>query len=596
MAVETGPTLVTQDAVRNLAKQLDAAGRGKKTMMITTFAEQYDWSTQTVYRALQKIGWRSGRKRRADAGATSQDSEALTALAATLKLGVRKNGKATMEVPNARSLLAANGHEFSVGNGRIRKLLRQNNLDLASQKQPTPHINMRSLHPNHVHMVDPSLCLLYYSPNGKQCVLHDDEIYKNKPEWVNKIGSLKCWRYVLTDHYSNTIAVRYYQAAGETPENLYDFILWCWQKHDNNPFHGVPRLLVWDKGSANTASAVARAMKALQVETYAHKAGNPRAKGGVEGANNLVEKLFEARLRYEPVHAVDELNGAVEAWQIAYNANRLPEYDARLKRPTMRQPLARFEIWQRIRQEQLRILPDIAVCRYLLSAEPKPRKIRGDMMISFRHPVAKCSLMYCLRDIEGVYPRQTVTVSPLVMGQDHQVIVGVEDYKGDIAEHIVSPTEFDDVGMRVDAPVWGEDFNRHPDTVIDKAGKLADEAAFPEKSHDEIEKAKKKNETPFGGLDAHSHLGNLYIPDYIQRPGTELHVPDRTRIEIKPLSHIDACKALVGKLGRSLSAEENAWIRASHPDGVPEEELPVLAEQLRDPHPQSPRPGLALVK
>ncbi|MCU7886293.1 MAG: DDE-type integrase/transposase/recombinase, partial [Candidatus Thiodiazotropha sp. (ex Lucinoma annulata)] len=587
------PAIAMQDAVRDLALRLDVAPRGQKTMTVKAFADQYHWSTQKVYRELKKVGRQTHRKRRADAGTTSQDEETLTALAATLKLGVRKNGKATMEVPNARSLLAANGRKFTVGNSRIRTLLRQSNLDLASQKQPTPHTNMRSLHPNHVHMVDPSLCLLYYSPDGKQRVLRDDEIYKNKPDWVQKIGNLKCWRYVLIDHYSNVVAVRYYQAAGEKPENLYDFLLWSWQRLEGNPFHGVPRLLVWDKGSANTASAIKRAMKALQVEHYEHKAGNPRAKGGVEEANNLVEKLFESRLLYEPVHSIDELNAAATAWQIAYNADQLPEYDARLKRPAMRQPLARFEIWQRIRQDQLRLLPDIEVCRYLLSAEPKPRKVRGDMMISFAHPVAKQSLMYDLRGIEGIVPRQAVTVSPLVMGRDYQVIVGVEDYQGNITEHVISPTEFDEVGLRLDAPIWGQEWDRQPDTDIDTAGKQADQAAFPDKTQEEIEKAKAKNEKPFGGLDAHTHLSNLYIPDYMQRPGTELHVPDRTRVEIKPLSHIDACRALVGKLGRSLSAEENAWIRDSHPDGVPEEELPVLADQLEN---VVDRPGLALVK
>ncbi|MCU7842088.1 MAG: integrase [Candidatus Thiodiazotropha sp. (ex Troendleina suluensis)] len=593
MAVEVKPAIAMQDAVRDLARRLDVAPRGQKTMTVKTFADQYQWSPQTVYRALNKIGWHTDRKRRADAGTTSQDEETLTAVAATLKQGVRKNGKATMEVPNARSLLFANGHQFNVGNSQVRKLLRQRQLDLATQKQPTPHLNMRSLHPNHVHMVDPSLCLLYYSPDGKQRVLHDDEVYKNKPGWVEKVGHLKCWRYVLIDHYANVVAVRYYQGLGETPENIYDFLLWCWQKRDGNPFHGVPSLLVWDKGSANTASAVKRAMKALQVETYDHKAGNPRAKGGVEEANNLVEKLFESRLLYEPVHSIDELNAAAEAWQIAYNADRIPEYDARLKRPAMRQHLARFEIWQRIRQDQLRLLPDIKVCRYLLSAEPKSRQVRADMTVMFSHPVDKQSHLYDLRGIEGVFPRMSVMVSPLVMGAACQVIVAVEDYKGDVTEHVVDHTEHDEMGMRLDAPVWGQDFDRQPDTVVDKAGKRADQAAFPDKSQEEIEKAKKKSEAPFGGLDAHSHLGNLYIPDYMQRPGTELHVPDRTRVEIKPLSHIDACRALVGKLGRSLSAEENAWIRDSHPDGVPEEALPVLADQLEN---GVDRLGLALVK
>jgi hypothetical protein len=425
--------------------------------------------------------------------------------------------------------------------------------------------------------------------------MRDDEIYKNKPAWVEKVGNLKCWRYVLVDHYTNVVLFRYYQAAGETPENLYDFLLWCWQRIEGRPFHGVPKLLVWDKGSANTASAVKRAMKALQVQTYEHKAGNPRAKGGVEEANNRVEKLFESRLLYEPVQSVEELNRAAEAFINAYNADQLPEYDAALKRPGMVNRIARFEAWQRIRQHQLRLLPDVEVCRYLLSAEPQPRKVRGDMKIPFRHPVAKRSLEYDLRGLEGVSPRMTVMVSPLVMGDACQVIVSVENYAGDIAEHVVDHVPFDEMGMPLDAPVWGEEFRSQPDTEVEEAGKRADQAAFPGKSQEEIEKAKAKNATPFDGLDAHTHLANLYIPNYMDRRGTELHVPDRTRIEIRPLSHIEAFKALVGKLGRSLSAEENAWIRETYPDGVPEEAMPALAERLSD-EAQPLRSGLVVVK
>ncbi|MEJ1496358.1 MAG: integrase [Candidatus Sedimenticola sp. (ex Thyasira tokunagai)] len=595
MALQVSINQLLIDHLRNLACSLDAAGHGEKGSLLDEFCNLHGWKRQKLYRELNKIGWSSGRSRRADAGTTRQDEQALTELAAALKCGVRKNGKATMEIPNARSLLSANGRDFNVSNSSISRLLRQRKLDLASQRQASPHVNLRSLHPNHVHMVDPSLCLLYYTPNGKQTVMHDDEIYKNKPEWVEKIGNLKCWRYVLIDHYTNAVIVRYYQSKGETQTNLFDFLLYCWRKLEGRPFHGVPTLLVWDKGSANTATAIKNALKALQVETYEHKAGNARAKGAVEGANNLVEKLFESRLQYEPVHSVDELNIAAEAWVNAYNANRIPDYDARLKRRGMTQHLARFEIWQRIRTEQLRLLPDVEVCRYLLSAEPKSRKVRANLSITFSHPIAKRSLEYDLRDIDGIYPQLEVMVSPLVMAGTHHVIVQVADYKGDITEHVIGPVAFDEVGMRVDSPVWGEEFDKQPDTVIDKAGKAADKVAYPDKDLEEIEKAKAKKEAPFGGLNAHSHLGEVYIPDYMNRPGTELNVPERASVEIKPLSLIQACRALVGILGRKLEADENAWIRELYPEGVPEEELPALAERLIEQD-QALRPGLALVK
>lgn len=589
-------TLNMIDALRELACQLDAAPHGTKGEIKEQFCDLYDWSMNKLHLELKKIGWDSGRKRRCDAGTTSQNEDDLIKLGAVLRLGVRKNKKATMEIPNAMSMLAENGAEFSVSPGRAAELLRQRNLDAKSQAQATPHISLRSLYPNHVHLVDPSLCLLYYSPDGKQHIIRDDEAYKNKPEFIERVGELKCWRYVLVDHFSNTVIVRYYQAKGETQANLFDFLLYCWQKLDARPFHGVPTLMVWDKGSANTSSAIKNALRLMNVDTYEHMAGNPRAKGAVEEANNRVEKLFESRLRFEPVNSVAELNQAVEAWTNAYNANAIPHYDARLKRRGMLKPLARYEIWQRIRTDQLRVLPPVEVCRWLLSAEPKPRKVRADMTITFVHPVAKESLSYDLRGIPNVYPRQSVLVSPLVMGDLPRVIVTVEDYTGEAIEHVLEPIAFDGFsGQRLDSPVWGEEFRAQQDTNVETAGKTADQAAYPNKTAEQIAKAKGK-ETPFGGLDAHTHLGDVFVPDYMDKRGTELDVPNRSRVEVKPLSHIQACRALVGNLGRSLSAEENAWIRSTFPSGIPEEELPALATRLRDRNAaQTGGPGLAIV-
>lgn len=595
MALKQTARLTTQDALRELACRLDEAAHGTKGEIKQSFCDLYGWTLQKLHRELPKVGWSSGRARRCDAGTTSQDESAIHELAATLKLGVRKNGKVTMETPNARSMLAVNGREFQVSNSRLNTLLRQRNLDIQSQKQATPHLNLRSLHPNHVHLVDPSLCLLYYLPSGEQQLIRDDEAYKNKPEFIERVGELKVWRYVLVDHYSSAVIVRYVQSKGETQANLYDFLLYAWQRIAGRPFHGVPKLLVWDKGSANTSAAIKIALAALQVDSYEHMAGNPRAKGAVEQANNLVEKLFESRLKYEPVSGVEALNRAAEAWANAYNANRIPHYDSRLFRKGMAKPQARFDIWQLIREHQLRLLPDLDVCRYLLSAEPVVRKVRADLCVSFRHPVAKQTLQYDLRGIANVYPRAEVLVSPLIYG-DHQVKVIVEDYKGDSIEHVISPIAYDEFsGMRLDAPVWGEAFDRQPDTVVETAGKRAEQSAFPGQTQEEIQKAKEKNKTPFGGLDAHTHLGEVYIPDYMDRRGTELDVPDRTRVEIKPLSHTQACRALVGTLGRKLPDGTYEWIRTAYPDGVPEEELPALAEKLRAGN-QTQRPGLAAVK
>jgi hypothetical protein len=587
MAVSDSAALSYQDQLRALARELDSLQNGAKGKRVGEFATLHGKSVQTLYRELSKIGWSSGRKRRADAGTTSVDESTLDELGAALRCGVRKNGKATLHIPTAASVLSQNGRELRVSNQRLATLLRQRQLDSRTQRAPTAHASMRSLHPNHVHLVDPSLCLLYYSPKGKQLTISDAEAYKNKPQTIQRIGGRKCWRYVLTDHYSGSIYLRYVESDGESTHNLYDFLLYCWARQEGRPQHGVPKLLVWDKGSANTASSIKCALKALQVEHWEHQAGNPRAKGAVEVANNLVEVLFESRLKFEPVHSVEELNASAAAWSRAYNADAIPHYDARLHRRGMAQPVARSALWQTIRQEQLRLLPEERVCRYLLSAEPQPRKVSPALTISFAHPMGSGSQHYKLAGLPDIYPGRQVMVSPLVYGQG-EVVIGIEDYRGDVQEHVVAPRRFDALsGQPLDAAVWGEGFAQPADTAQDTAAKRADAAAYPElKTEAERDKAKAKNAAPFGGtLDAHSHLAHAEPPAYMDRRGTELSVPDRTRVELRPLSHMEAFRALVPLLGRPITPAENEQIRARYPAGVPEPELPALAAQLRNPEP-----------
>tara|TARA_R110002096_G_scaffold172484_8_gene346203 strand:+ start:4006 stop:5790 length:1785 start_codon:yes stop_codon:yes gene_type:complete len=582
MPLNETATLHQQDSLRSLAQRLDASGFGLQGELIQQYAALYNVSKQTVYRRLKKIGWDSGRKRRADAGTSSQDEQALTDLCATLRLGVRKNGKVTMETPNARSMLQANGRSFTVSNARLNQLLRERGLTTQLQKQDRPWQAQRSLHPNHVHMVDPSLCLIYYLKDGSQHIIRDDESYKNKPENIEKLKHFKVWRYVLVDHYSCTIIVRYYQSHGETQANLYDFLLHCWSQLDSRPFHGVPKILVWDKGSANTAKAIKCALRALDVNAHEHEAGNPRAKGSVEWANNQVEKSFESRLRYEPVACVDELNTAAEAWYNAYNANVIPHYDSRLKRPGMREPVARYALWQIIRKEQLRILPDVEVCRYLLSADPIDKQVKADLSVSFRHPCAKRTLQYDLSHIEHIYPRCTISISPLVYG-DNEIIVYCDDYNGEEYTYIVTPVAVDEFsGFRHDAAIIGEGFKSKPDTLIEQQGKRADQAAFPNQSEDEIKKSKDKNAVPFEGkINSHSHLADVMSPAYMRRPGSELDVPNRMQTEIKPLSVTEASKRLVAELGQIEGVSFYTLVGNQFPDGITEEQLRELISNIR---------------
>jgi hypothetical protein len=274
--------------------------------VVDEMCRMFAFSTAKAYKVLKENGWDSGRAKRKDAGLSSVSQELLIAVGDMSKQCVRKNGKAAGPVNVLRSILEARGVNVPVGDSRLRELLRQNHLSVADTRVPTPHQTMRTEYPNQVHFADPSVCLIYFAPGGGQKIIGDDELYKNK-NFLE--GKLKCWRYVLTDHYSGSICVRYYAAMGETAANMYDFLLYAWgQKKSNaNVFHGIPELLIWDCGTANIAKATSNALKALGVETKPHLPGNPRAKGQVENANNLVETQFECRLRFEPVRSVDEI-------------------------------------------------------------------------------------------------------------------------------------------------------------------------------------------------------------------------------------------------------------------------------------------------
>ena len=170
-------------------------------------------SERKAYRVLHEGGWESGRPKRKDAGRTALDETIMLAIAEMEKQCIRKNGKATLPVNVARSILEARGVDIPVGDRRIRHLLCERHLSVADMKAPTPHQSMRTEYPNQVHFADPSVSLVWFAPGGKQKIIGDDELYKNK-NFLE--GKPKCWRYVLTDHYSASICVRYYAAMGES--------------------------------------------------------------------------------------------------------------------------------------------------------------------------------------------------------------------------------------------------------------------------------------------------------------------------------------------------------------------------------------------
>lgn len=579
----------------DLARRLDAAPHGARGELVGGAARHLGWSEQRVYSQLKRrLAWTSGRKPRADKGATAQPLPALHTVAAMQKNSIRKNGKQVLHLPTALSIAATNGAEIAVSRERFGRLLRDRKLDSRSQAMDRPVQSMRSLHPNHVHAVDPSLCVLYYL-NGKQQMMRDDQFYKNKLHNYARVVA-KCWRYVLHDHASSVIVPWYVEAAGETAANLFNFLVFAWGRQPGRPFHGAPKILLLDPGSANTAHTTKNFIDALGVQLIAHRPGAARVKGGVECAQNIVETKFESRLKFEPVTSVEELNAAAAAWGNAFNANLIPYEDTRLSRAGLAEPASRFDLWLTIKSEELRVLPDVEKCKLFLEGKSVTRKVSPKIEITYKHPLADSVCTYDLAALDGICAGDTVEVSPLVFG-DREVYVRAKRYDGADLEYRVAPVAFDPVyGFRADAPVWGEEIRVKPDTEVERQGKALDRLAFPERTLEEIAKAKDNNEAPFDGrLVAHSHLLKIAAPTALAaRRGSEIGLPDRARVEEERHAGNAALVKLRQALMRAPTTDELAAFRAwiePRADGVTEREI---AEWIAAPRAPA-TPALSLI-
>ena len=546
--------------------QMQAAKTAKeRSSIIAEMCRLFGFCEVSAYRALRRNGWESDRKKRSDAGASSINEKDLSTVAALLQNSVRKNGKKTMSVENARSIMLQNGFDVPISTRQLSELLKTRTLSTESTSKPSPHQRMRTEYPNQVHFADPSVALMYFAPNGKQKFLRDDEVYKNKP-FLEGRENLKCWRYVLTDHYSGTICVRYYAAAGENSANMYDFLLYAWGKKKDPlyNFHGLPELLIWDCGSANISKPVTNALKALRVETEPHLPGNPRAKGQVENANNIVECQFESLLHLEEVNSMEELNDAAERWCAAFNANQLEHRDTRITRAG-RKIGSRTMIWNWIKEEQLRELPDEEICRQIFTTGIQPRTVGGDLAISFVHPKNKAATRYSLSALPDIMVGMTVNVQPILVSEEALALVSYQDRTGEIVSFEVKPIEYDRVGFDITAPVFGQEYKSQPDTLIEKNTKaLAEIAASDDKTEVPFAKV-----TDGQGFKTHSLIHTQADPFFKTQTGKQVEVAAGTvevhDILITPVEMAKRFKARAGFIPDGFIAS----LKKEFPDGVP---------------------------
>lgn len=549
-------------------------------------------SDATVYRRLrQYAGYVPARKPRADKGRSRLPDDALAFIASSRLASVRADGRGTKPIEVAMNIAAQNGFDVNVGSGTVARLLRAGQMDLDTQANARTHIRMRSLHPNHVHQIDPSLCLIFYI-GKKQYIMSAELFNKNKPAALEAV-KLKVWRYTRYDHASRAIDVRYFEAAGENQASLFEFLMWTWGQQAGRLSHGVPKMLLWDKGSANTSAGIRRLLDALGVHHETHAAHHAWAKGGVESANYIVERQFESRLRDEPVTSIEQLNAASLAWVRDYNANAIQHVDARV-RCDDGVPRVRDDMWATILQMPgaLVAMPERKVCAWFMHGNNDQRTVR-DNRISFAHPQAGKSVLYDLSPwAKDIYNGQRLTVAPMLLGGCALRVWLPAADGSDRHIDVEAVAEFDQFGRPIDNAVIGQEYRTAPHSAAQQVAKQLAAATWGEgTSLDEAEKNKSANARPFAHLNegkgavAHSHLGAAELPARLLPKAAalqtgELQAARAARAVAPVLSLFEAARQLAARLGAPLAPAQLALLRQLHPEGVPEDQLDALHQRL----------------
>lgn len=588
MVMQHGHTFDERDYLRGLADRLRAASHGARGKIIEGAAELLGITRQSLYAKLKTVGWSSGRKPRTDRGDSDIPRDEVMAVATIMRSSLRANGKMLLPMKDAIEIALANGAlSRRVSATTMTRLMRQHRVHPQQLALATPHSRMRSLHPNHVWQFDVSICVLYRLRNGKVNVMDERKFNARKPLNLAEIMNQRVLRYAVADHTSGAVYARYYLAAGEDQGTLFDFLMRAFQRREEGLMYGVPMMMVWDAGSANQSHAIQNLLTHLAVRHWAHRPGNPRAKGLIEVTHNIIERKFEGRLAFTRIDSIDDLNAHLDVWLRDFNGTAIHR----------RHGATRWAMWQRIRQEELRLCPPVELCRELLIAAPQERTVNGNLSIDFKCP-GYPRARYSVAQIQSlqVKDRVVVTFNPYRLPN---IFVVAEDQDGLLRYHECTPYAEDIYGMEIGSPIFGERYRAPADTAADAARKDVNERAFGERDTLDADNAKAKGRIAMDGkIDPFKDLRDRadQVPAYLQRRGTELTVPNPVATELKPLTHVEALFELRARLGQALTVEQSALVARLHPDGVPHDALDDLLQAIQHPEPTQERPRLVAIK
>lgn len=446
------PCVVPDEAKTEIVRALKEGGDARKRMLAKYTQAPWGWSESKVYETARRSGWKSERKTRSDKGVIRKegiDEEKIASCAKVLAATTRfKTGKRLMNTNDLIQQMIQHGDSAFQGlsSSTLNRMLRDRKLNHKQLLSTGPAIEMRSLHPNHIHFVDASICVQWDFRNGKKMIARDMQkaFYKNKPGHWKEVRQVLI-RWMLVDDCSGAFYVDYTYASGETTADLLNFLLNAWGKKSiaaQYPFHGVPLMLGMDRGAANTSHEVNELISKLGIEPYVHAPGNSRASGVVETAHGFWERRFEWELLLKLADDLDELRARAHDKMIFINS-----HDKHGRTGTTRSLK-----WMEIRENQLRLLPPKDYCQKLATSKPEQRTPDERLRISFEGREYQLSAP-ALKKVPVWIDRNPWQVNELnVTTMDGEMV----------ACRLI---EKDEHGFDKQAPVYGEGiYRRHPDT------------------------------------------------------------------------------------------------------------------------------------
>lgn len=584
------PQLSTQDYLRTVARALTTCEHGRKQPIIDAAKK---WlgvkSTQAVYSRLAEVGFDSGRARRKDAGAVSLPYDEAAKIAAMIKSATRQTGKRLISVSDAIEILRVNGEiaaeRIDTATGEVRPLstsaiinaLRAHGLHHEQLAAPAPHVQLASLHPNHVWEMDFSICVLFYLRGDKGMrMMRASDFNKNKPANVAKIENDRVLRCVIVDHTTHTVWLDY-RLGAESAEAAIDTLIFAMLQREGVPNYGVPFVLYTDRGSAFNNGTFANFCKRALIEHIMHESASEkddaaRATGSVEVMNNIIERKFEGLLGMGyRVATLDELRDLAHKFSKWFNATQKHS----------RHGMSRLDAWLRITEAQLRKPPTEEVLRSLAHTHPVTRTVAGNMSIPWK------GVAYSLADIPGlsehlrVGEKVDVVLNPYA---ENSIIVVRPSLDGKTEMHFpIIATATNDWGYGAGAPIIGESFAAHAETDAQRANKRLAQIAMGVDTDTEAREAKKAKQVAFEGIDPHAHH---VAPDvaYMPKRGTDLAAAAPVFVApVHMLTVVEAARALRDRIGSNeWTGEHYAALAQFYPDGIAEAELDQAQTRITD--------------